>query len=228
MTQVRKKDLVSDGHTSDERVSDLNVNININEVGEDPIDDDYDYDELVKIEELKRTKEEPKVRFKIGYMPEAKREVLKKDLLSKDDILTIKIIAPNSNASKIGIDDSLYSIQSFDVNEEVELVGRGMLRRKNSVTDLKYFAVKSYPIDSIAKEKEDGEEYLRVNGDIKIKRTGSSEPKEIDRIFFTDRDSALAVAALATEVELDKAKAIRKEAEKVEKFLYEQLENERF
>jgi hypothetical protein len=99
---------------------------------------------------------------------------------------------------------------------------------RKSLTNAKYFAVKSYPIDSIAKEKEDGEEFLRINGDIRIKRKGSSEPKELDKIFFTSKETAYSVAALATEVEIEKIEAMEKELSSVRKFLYDQYENGRF
>jgi len=221
MADLKKKHFVS---SDDNEVLGMGIVIN-NDEGSNyevkPVPMEESYDDFKK-----KVEGRVKLNLKIT-IPEEKKEMLKKDLLSKEDILSVKIVTPHSNPTSVGIDDSLYSIESFAVSEEVERVGSRLLKRP-SLTNVRYFAVKSYPIDSIAKEKEDGEDYLRINGDIRIKRKGSSEPKELDRIFFTDRETAYSVASIATEVELEKVTAMEKELNSVKRFLTDQFENGRF
>ena len=156
-----------------------------------------------------------------------KREALKKDLLSRDNILDIKFIAPGSSKLRLDLDSCLHTIESFEVAEEI-IEKKGILKKLDSLTGLKYFAIKSHPIDSLAKEKIDGEDFVRVNQDILLRKGSSSEPKYLGQIFFADREDAVFVASVATEVEFEKAKDIIKEAEKIAKFLKDQKENERF
>jgi hypothetical protein len=199
-------------------------------IDNEDINGGYDEDEDIVVKVSQRTRGDEhatKVRVNLT-MGTSKAEVLKRDLMSKDSILAVKIVAPNSNAGKVSIDDSLYSIDSFEVAEEVEVNKSGRVRIKESLNGLRYFTVKSIPIDSIAKERQDDEEFLRINGDILVKRKGSTEPRPIDHIYFTDRETALDIAALATEVELEKAEEMMEEAKKVSKFLKDQLENKRF
>lgn len=164
---------------------------------------------------------------KSSYASSNKREVLKRDLLGREDILDVKIVAPSSNVSKLGLDSCLHTIESFNVAEEI-VEKKGTLRRMESLTGLKYFAVKSHPVDSLAKENIEGEDYVRVNQDILLKKDMSSEPKQLDKIFFADREDAVLVASVATEVELEKAEAIIREAKKIAEFLEDQRKNERF
>lgn len=247
MGEVKKKDINSQG---EDMLNKDNIRINVKikdhndevsypeeEINDVDFDVNDDEEEIVHKEYIKHG---PRIRRKSSssdlkekltiklVIPREKREVLKRDLLSKDDILSVKLVAPNSNAASVGIDDSLFSIEAFDASEEVKETRSDSLRLRKSLTNAKYFAVKSYPIDSIAKEKEDGDEYLRINGDIRIKRSGSSEPKELDRIFFTNYETAVEIAGIATEVEIQKLMAMENELNSVRSLLEDQLENGRF
>lgn len=150
-------------------------------------------------------------------------ERIKKDIEESEDLSGVRIISQPVEG-KLGIDDKLYQIVMLPVAEEVKIKGRTMSKKfVEGLEGIKYCAKKEIIIDMLSKE---GDNAVRINGNIVKKVSGESESISLQGAFFTEESYVDSICALVTEVTLERVKYLKEHLNKTEEFLTKQFEGE--
>jgi len=151
-------------------------------------------------------------------------DALVKELSENESLGQIKVIS-SPVERKLGLDDRLYAIYFYPINEEIITDGAKIDRRiVSGLEGLTYVAKKEIEIETLAKRGDD----ILVNGDIVLKKDGNSELKKLDEMIFHDEDQVNEICDMITREQLKRVDYIAEKLAKSRSFLEDQIEKKAY
>lgn len=173
--------------------------------------------EIIEVEESSFNAEE-KTKFKKKFhITDFEQEVEEANDLSKIRV----IISPLEGRLSMGREeDVLFQLKLTPVCEEVTLEGKTIsVNFIKGLKDLQYCAVKKIRIKTMAHE----DDFILVNGNIKIKTNGNSETMELENAFFWSESEANHTANLIDKATLKRVKYLKDNLVGAEDFLEKKI-----
>lgn len=130
----------------------------------------------------------------------------------EDVALSIPVVDPKN----LTIDSKIYGFEIVPINDQIKEL-------KND--DAKCVARKEILVENLSKTLKPG--FITVNGNYDLPMEGGTVVK-LSQCYVANKEDAIEIARIATEVELDRAEEVLASKQKEVDFLREQLENDRF